>query len=198
MNPEPRWKPPFPVGYAAAIDSMGSVAAPLLASVSAALATLVISNEEAFRWPSPTLFLLVVATLALITAVQCAFHARQYSVTPSDLEEWWPASDPSGVELQRQYQRHHLSRHSAWANAASVAYNVGLVCLLLALALMTLPQGDLGDSLVRLAAAGLAFLGAASELVWILYSQFGNDPLRLPEVGPEWDPATSPDSGDDG
>jgi hypothetical protein len=49
VKPEARWKPPFPVGYAAAIDSVGSVAAPLLASVSAALATLVVPNEEAFR-----------------------------------------------------------------------------------------------------------------------------------------------------
>jgi hypothetical protein len=198
LPPEPRWKPPFPVGYAAAIDSMGSVAAPLLASVSAALATLVISNEEAFRWPTPTLFLLIGATLALITTVQCAFRARQYSVIPSDLEQWLPINDAGGMMLRRQYQRYHFSKHRAWALAASRFYNVGLFSLLLALALITLPQGHLGDSTGRLAVVALALLGALSELVWIAYTHFRKETIELPEVGPEWHPPTSEGSSDDG
>lgn len=196
MKPESRWQPPFPVGYAAAIDSMGTVAAPLLASVSAALATLVISNEQAFRSPVPTLFLLVGATLSLIAAVQCAFRARQYSVMPSDLEQWWPISDAAGIYLRRQYQRYHSERHLRWAGAASLAYNIGLLCLLFALALLTMPRGHLGASPGHLAVVGLAFFGALSELAWIGYTYFHKEPLRLPEVGPEWTP-TFPDSRDD-
>jgi hypothetical protein len=199
VKPEPRWKPPFPVGYAAAIDSMGSVAAPLLASVSAALATLVISNEKAFRWPTPTLFLLVGATLALITTVQCAFRARQYSVMPSDLEQWWPLNDAGSIQLRRQYQRHHFSKHGAWALAASRFYNVGLLSLLLALAFITLPRGHWGASSGRLAVVALAFLGALSELIWIAHTHFRKEgSVSLPEVGPEWHPPTSQGSSDDG
>jgi MFS family permease len=199
VKPEPRWKPPFPVGYAAAIDSMGAVAAPLLASVSAALVTLVIANEEAFRWPSLTLLLLVSATLALITTVQCAFRARQFAVTPSEIEEWWPLDDPATLELRRQYQRYHFWNYQTWAVAASRFYNGGLLCLLFALALMTVPQGDIGDSLGRLAVTALAFLGALSEVVWIVVRHLRKEAQRpLPSVGPEWDPSTSLDNADDG
>jgi hypothetical protein len=172
LPPEPRWKPPFPVGYAAAIDSMGSVAAPLLASVSAALATLVISNEKAFRCPTATLFLLVGATLALITTVQCAFRARQFAVTPAEIEQWWPIDDDSGRYLRRQYQRYHSEQHTVWAKRASKAYNVGLLCLLLALALITVPKGALDESVGRLAVVALAVLGALAELAWIVYTRF--------------------------
>jgi drug/metabolite transporter (DMT)-like permease len=194
VRPEARWKAPFPVGYAAAIDSMGSVAAPLLASVSAALTTLVISNEKAFRWPTLAVFLLVGATLALITAVQSAFRAKQYVVTPSDLEQWWPISDAGGVELRRQYQRYHAERHQVWATAASRAYDTGLLCFLFGLAVITTPS-DFGSW--SLVVAGLAFLGALSEVAWIVYSHFRPEPVRLPEVGPEWTPPTCLDTEGD-
>lgn len=196
MKPEPRWKPPFPVGYASAIDSMGSVAAPLLASVSAALATLVIPNETAFRWPSLTVFLLIGATLALITAVQCAFRARQYVVTPSDLEQWWPINDDAGVNLRRQYQRYHRNRHQRWARVASIAYDAGLLCFLFGLALITTPPGHLCGT--RLPVTVLAFLGALCEVAWIVFTHVRKESVRLPEVGPEWDPTTWRDTeGDD-
>ena len=197
MKPEARWKPPFPVGYAAAIDSMGSVAAPLLASVSAALATLVIPNEKAFHWPNPTVFLLIAAALALITAVQCAFRARQYVVKPADLEQWLPIDDAGGMELRRQYQRYHAERHGVWATAASRAYDVGLLCLLFGLALITMPPGNLYGW--RLAVTVLAFLGALSEVAWIVFTHLRKEePVRLPEVGPEWNPTTSTDTEGDG
>ena len=196
MKPEGRWEPPFPVGYAAAIDSMGSIAAPLLASVSAALATLVIANEKAFRWPSLTVFLLVGAALALITAVQCTFRARQYVAMPSDLEQWWPINDVAGIALRRQYQRYHVVRHQAWATAASRAYNAGLLCFLLGLTLIVTPPGHLDDG--RRAVVALALLGALSEVVWIVYTHFRQESVRLPEVGPEWDPTISQDTEGDG
>lgn len=197
MKPERRWKAPFPVGYPGAIDSMGSVAAPLLASVSAALATLVIPNERAFRWPELTVLLLIAATLTLITAVQCAFRARQYVVTPADLEQWYPISDASGIELRRQMQRYHVQKHEAWATWASRFYNAGLLCLLLGLALITLPPGHIGNE--RLVVAVLAFLGVASEVAWIVDTHLKRDlSVQLPEVGPEWNPSTSPGRQGDG
>ena len=190
MKPEPRWKPPFPVGYATAIDSMGSVAAPLLASVSAALATLVISNERSFRWPNLTVFLLIAGTLLLVAVVQCTFRARQYVAMPSELEQWWPISDAGGVKLRRQYQRYHAERHQVWATAASRFYDVGVLCFLFGVALITAPPGDLDGG--RSAVFALALLGAASEVVWSIYTQVRKEPFVLPEVGPEWDPTTSP------
>jgi len=176
---------------------VGSVAAPLLASVSAALATLVVPNEEAFRWPNLTVFLLVGATLVLVAAVQFGFRARQYIAMPSDLEQWWPIEDAAGIDLRRQIQRYHATKHQAWATAAGHAYNAGLLCFLLGLALITIPPGNLGG--YRLAVTALALLGALAEAAWIVYTRVTQDAdVLLPEVGPEWTPSISPDTEGDG
>jgi hypothetical protein len=69
----PVWERPAYYGHPAAIDAMGTVAAPFLAGIGIALAVLVISNEGHFGWAGESLFALVAATVALIACVECSF-----------------------------------------------------------------------------------------------------------------------------
>jgi hypothetical protein len=55
------WDVPYPYGQSAAIDSMGGIAAPLLAGFLVTLAVFVMSTPQTFRWVEPTLALLLVA-----------------------------------------------------------------------------------------------------------------------------------------
>jgi uncharacterized membrane protein YdbT with pleckstrin-like domain len=68
--------PPSPYGAPAAIEMMGSVAAPLLAGFSLTLLILVITNSDAFRWPGLVLVAFAVSAVTLISVVQFTFWAR--------------------------------------------------------------------------------------------------------------------------
>jgi hypothetical protein len=187
LRPEPRWQPLIPFGYAASVESMGSIAAPLLASVNAGVLVFALSSEESFRWPTVTLFLLGCSLLALLAAVQATFHARQYVVTPSEIEEWYPDSDvPSMRQHLREQQRWHWREHTTWAGRATLAYDAGLASFLLALATITVPTGPLDDvSRGRWAVVAVALLGVIAELAWIAETRWPRTQSELPKVGPE-------------
>lgn len=72
----PKWRKPAPLGYGSAIDSVGSVAAPLLAGF--CLATVIIVSDDAanFRWPGAVLLALAIAAVAFVGSVQCAYNSR--------------------------------------------------------------------------------------------------------------------------
>jgi hypothetical protein len=69
-----------PYGYADAIITMSSVAAPLLAGFSITCMTLVVQGYERLRYPGLTLTLLSVASVLLLMTVQYGFWARRW---------WW-------------------------------------------------------------------------------------------------------------
>ena len=58
------------------MDSVASVAAPLLAGFSLASVLLVSDDAVNFRWPGAAIVALAVASVALIGAVQCGFNAH--------------------------------------------------------------------------------------------------------------------------
>lgn len=186
---EPRWSVPSPYGYTGAVEGMGSVASPLLAGFSITLAVLVITNATAFRWVSATLFLLVAATLALIATVQFTFRARQYVVTPSEIEEWWPDhQEPGRRELLRREQRWHRREYESWSSRARYAYDLGLLLLLLGIAALLVPASGLHyASNGRLAAIALALAGLAAEAAWIVRTTIWRPAIRNwpPPPGPE-------------
>jgi hypothetical protein len=172
----PDWDVPTPYGYAAAIENMGSVAAPFLAGLGIALATLVMSSPDSFAHPNLALFLLVATTLTLLGTLQCAFWARCYLVTPGELADWWAGAleEPRRLEKVEGEQRRAKRRHETWATRASLLYELGLSCLLLAVPVLLIPPGGFAHvSKMRLAAFALAALGGVVELVWIAQSQKG-------------------------
>jgi hypothetical protein len=168
--PEPRWDVPYPLGQSAAIESMGSVSAPLLAGISIALATLVISAQTSFAHPNLTLFLLTAATLALLGAVQCTFWARRFLVTPAELAEWWGSDleHADRLEAVRQEQRNLKRDHEKWAQRAARYYNLGILAFLLAVPVLLVPVGGLAQATdMRLGGFALALAGLLCELLWI-------------------------------
>jgi MFS family permease len=163
---ETHWDVPYPYGDAAAIDSMGAVAAPLLAGFSVTLAALVLSAPSHFRWVSVTLVLLVIAALALIMALQFAFRARQFVVSPAEIEQWWPdAASPERRQMLRREQREHRAEYTTWSNSARHAYNTGILFFVAGLTSALVRPGPISNG--RLTAIALALLGVVGEFCWI-------------------------------
>src|SRR4051794_3488923 len=77
-------------GSVGAIESMSSVASPLLAGGAIALAGVVIQQADALLFPGITLTGLTIAAVTLILAVQFGFWARQFAVTPNEIAQWYP------------------------------------------------------------------------------------------------------------
>jgi hypothetical protein len=184
-GPETRWQAPSPYNYPAAIDSMGTIAAPLLASVSLALIAVVLSSASSFRWVDAVLFLLVIASAAFIATVEFAFMARQYAVTPSDLELWWPDHEvPERRDRLRSIQRYHRGQFKLWADRARNAYNVALLALILGVTVLLIPKGNIGHANgFRVLAVVLLAAAFVAEFVWAVFAK-PNDGA-LPPVGPE-------------
>jgi hypothetical protein len=191
VTTEPRWRPIFPLGYPAAIDSMTSVAAPLLATVSAGTVVFVASNQNAVRWPNATLALLIGSFLALVFAVQSGFQARLYAVTPSQLSEWFPETDEGSIILLRRNQRYYFDKFTEWSKRARWSYNAGVSVLLLSVVTVVVPRTQPHEAVSagRYFVIGLAAAGFAVEALWLMHShRHRNDGVQLPDVGPEWRP----------
>jgi hypothetical protein len=188
VDKEARWDVPFPYGYTAAIDSMGTIAAPLLAGFSVALAAVVLTTPSSFHWHNACASLLTGAMLALIATVQFAFRARQYAVTPADLEVWWSTDAEAGTRsVLRRTQRYHKREFERWSNRARMAYNAGLVLFLAGVVAMLAPHKMAGMSLGRLLPPGLATVGLLIELGWIATTAHQADVKNWPEEpGPEF------------
>jgi hypothetical protein len=156
------WDQPFPYGFPAATESAGSVAAPLLAGFSFALVGLVIPAPERFRWPSATLVLLLAGGVAFVAAVQCSFWARQYAITPEDIDLW-----RSEYSRERKLALQHLHKlgFDIWAGRFNVAYRAGILLLLGGIALALVPRGSIGP--VRFLAIAVAAAGLLAELCWV-------------------------------
>jgi hypothetical protein len=156
------WETPFPYGHLHAIESAGGVAAPLLAATSFSLIGLIVPNTEVARLPSIALSFLVLAALALVAAVQCMFWAREWAVTPAEIREWEPTADERWIH---DVQRLHMAAFRLWAKRFRWTYRLGIVFLLLGVAVVLVPNGDV--STPRLVAIVLAWAGLALELLWI-------------------------------
>jgi hypothetical protein len=163
----PRWDVPAPLGGAAAIDSMGTIAAPFLAGIGIALAVLVISSESDFPWVAPALLALVLATAAFIACLECAFIARGHALTPGDFQEWAPALD--GPEWMKAEQRHAIRRWRQWAMRARLAYNIGIVAFGVGVTCVLVPKGGLRHATdARLAVFALAGAACVAEIIAIV------------------------------
>ena len=167
----PKWRKPVPLAYGNAIDSIGSVASPLLAGFSLATIILVSSNAKSFRWPGAAILVLTIAAVTLIGTVQFAYNARQYLWSGADVLNWWPemASSSELETLLRDEQAEAFHRWERWASWTRVAYSCGIIALVAGLALALPPKHGSGvqDSL-RWIGAGVAFFACAGEASWII------------------------------
>jgi hypothetical protein len=189
----PYWETPGLYGEADALNSMGTIAAPLLAgfSLAAMVQTLTIHESEA-RWPGVALLLFLLAAVLFITTVQAMFWARGYQTTPEEIKAWWPdAEDPERQARLRRDQSYHAAGFRMWANRGRVTYSAALLCLLAALTILAVPSGSAGQTpywrwlAVTVGAAAFAF-----EAVWTIASfstsrrmRWLRRPLRPPVSG---------------
>jgi hypothetical protein len=172
----PKWQKPAPLGYGQAIDTVTTIAAPLLAGFSVATIGVIASSSDKFRWPGVTLLMLTAAAILLVTSLQCGFFARQHLYSARDVGDWWPEEDrtPASNERLQREQHEDIQRWRRWVPRARYTYDVGIVTLALGVAAALVPPSDSGAQVDwRWAAASLAAAGAIGELVWI-----GAGPLK--------------------
>lgn len=166
----PKWRKPAPLGYGSATDSVGSVAAPLLAGFSLASVIVVSDDATNFRWPGAVILALAIAAVMFIGSVQCAFNARQYLWSGAEVSDWWPEMK-EGTELEtllRGEQSAAFHRWQAWTRWTRMTYNLGILALLAGLGLGLAPrQGSGVQESLRWAAVGMAFAACAGEAFWI-------------------------------
>lgn len=156
---------PGPYGQSAAVEAVGSVAAPFLAGFTFALIGLILqTGDEHLRWPDQALAFLMLAALLLIAAVHCAFTAKRYYVSPADWAGWEALAAEGRKEHLEQQVAHFLGEHRRWLEWARYAYNLGVMVLFFAIAVALVPPGPIGDlSTWRHVAIGLALLGLLAE-----------------------------------
>jgi hypothetical protein len=161
------WDVPDDFGAAGAIQSVGTVAAPLLAGFSFTLLTLVVQSPNNFAEPDLTLLLLVGAGLAMIFTVQFGAWARLHEARPSDYREWWPDADKDAGLAQEHSET--MRTHTRWASLTRVSYNLGVLLLLAAVVFLLLPPGETVDlTTARGWAVAVAVAGLAVEGGWML------------------------------
>jgi MFS family permease len=165
--PEPTWNVPNPYGYARALDSAGTFAAPLFAGFTVTLMAFVVSNPGRMLWPNLTLLALAIAAVFLFAAVQLAYVARQYVVSPAELEAWWPGLDDDEDRWKQVRQEQSRANDSflLWAARFRLAYHTGVVVLGVAVSLILVPPGHI--SFTRVLAIVVAGLGCLGEVGWI-------------------------------
>jgi hypothetical protein len=174
----------MPYNRPAAIDSMGTIAAPLLASVSIALIAVILSDVESYHLLTLALLALLVAAAGFVATVEFSFLARQYAITPGELEGWWPNPDQAGRrELLRREQRFHVLRFESWADRARWAYNIAILALTVGVTAILVPNGHV--SVGRVLAIVVAGLASVAEMTWIVKTTFTRQRPELPDVGPE-------------
>jgi hypothetical protein len=124
------WQDPK-FGLAEAVVTMGTTAAPLLAGFSLSTFVLVLTlKARDARYRGAAALLLLLAAVLLVLAVQATISARG----------WRPyASQPSGDEMSKGDQEWLTNRFTAWSIGATIAYDLGLLCLLASLTVLAVP-----------------------------------------------------------
>jgi hypothetical protein len=173
LLPGPIWRMPEPYGEPEAFNSMGAIAAPLLAgfSLAAMVQTLTIKTSDA-RWPEVALLLFMLAAVLFVFSVQAMFWARRYQTTPEEIKAWWPdAAHPLRLKALRDEQRMHAKGFSLWAHRARATYNAGLLCLLAALTVLAVPAASDGHlAFVRWLTVAVGGVALVAEVTWIIGS----------------------------
>jgi hypothetical protein len=158
----PVWRAPWPYGDFAAAESAGSVASPLLAGFCFALIGLIVPEGKGIRWPDLALALLVAGGFSFIAAVQCGTWARQWTVTPQELDEWSPGEELARIQAE---QRAHFVGFSTWSRRLRFTYRCGIVALLAGVMVMLIPSSHI--TLMRGLVIGTAAFGLLLECLWI-------------------------------
>jgi hypothetical protein len=158
------------LGYADAVDRVGTTAAPLLAGFGLTLIGLTVTSDPDVRWPEPTLALLVLAVSLLIGAVQSSFNGRSWYIPLDEFLTRLEATPDAKRAVVTGTYTQGLKKHAFWLKITRHAYNIGVLFLLAGLAFVVVPKGTVSDG--RCCVIGLATLGFALEAVWWFVGSF--------------------------
>jgi hypothetical protein len=166
-----RWSKPSPLGYSAAMDSVGTVASPLLAGFS--LASVVVISEDSgnFRWPGIGILALSVAAILFLAALEASFNARRFIWSAADVAAWWPeikrgSTDEDNLRAQQTWA---FGLWENWVRWARRMYNGGVLALFIGLSsAIPPPPGAHTEAALRWVAAGVVFMAFIAELVWMI------------------------------
>lgn len=171
----PRW------GYAEAIERVAFSAVPLLAGFAVTFIGFVLTGNVVMRWPNATLLALTTSVMLLLLALQLAFTARASYLPYSEFKERIELIVKSDLGERIEYVA-ALQRHKRFMAGVRVAYNLGIVALLVGLAAALVPANpDLVIDPERKAAIAVAALAALGELLWALYAALSD--LRAWRLG---------------
>jgi hypothetical protein len=179
-HPAP-WKlPGGTYGYAEAVTTAGTLAAPVLAGFAITMIVFVIQAGGDSRAPGVALALLAAAVVALVGSVQAAFIARMYLVRPSELLEWWPdhAEEARMAALRREQTKLSV-QYEWWANTFRRSFNVGLLLLIAAVAVVIMPAAHSHHQVARWVGCAILAAGFCGELAWVVGYWAG-------QLGPPW------------
>ena len=87
------------------METMGTIAAPLLAGFAFASIGVILSTQHTLRWADQARVLVVGAVLLFVTSLQATFNARRHYVPPDQWAAWLglaPTAARRG-ELQRRW-----------------------------------------------------------------------------------------------
>jgi hypothetical protein len=170
MFEQPKWRKPASLGYPAALDAVGNIAAPLLAGFSLTSVVAIAANMASFRWPGAAILSLTMASLLLVNAVQCNFYARRNLWSADDVRAWWPDLEQhkDWEERLRQEQHSAFRRWRTWADWTTRLYNAGIVMLMIGLACILPPLRNGGIGVFRWIATAFAFATALGEFAWVI------------------------------
>ncbi len=139
------------------VDALGNATLPVLAGFSTTTVIVVSDDVDHFRWPGVTITVLATATVLLIGAVQCAYHARMYL-----------AGEPAGNESFTPWESGRRKLGLAWSRRTRRAYHWGIIALLAGMALAVAPYRVKGmQANIQWWALGLAFGACGFEALWI-------------------------------
>ncbi len=165
----PSWTAPGYYGHGEATQTIGSVAAPLLAGFGVAMIGLILTAApQLLRWPEWAMVALSVSVVLLLACVQFTFRARRRWSTPSEIEQWWPDANED-YRRTRLYQEQAADREvfGQWTRLARWSYDLGIVALLTALSLLLAPAAGSQGANERWVTAGIFAACALAEAVWI-------------------------------
>ena len=162
-----RWPAPERYGSVEGLQSMGGIAAPLLAGFSITVATVVLTAAQEVRWPGVAVLLASVAAISFVACVQFISRARSLVATPDDMRRWWDDADTvAGRAARISEMQRSRNGYDVYASRAGKSYNLGIVMLLASVATVLVPTDDARQPQMRWAAAAVTALAALFEWLW--------------------------------
>ena len=155
-----------PYGQAAAVESVGTAAAPPLAGFSFALIVLVLQSPTSVACPEVAIGLLTGAGVMLITCTQAAFNHRRHYVHPDVWQGWLSIAptDERKATLKSTYIQ-DLKKSRKWRIASTWSYNAGILLLFAGVLSALWPGAE--TSRWRFVAVSIVGFALIAEVVWV-------------------------------